>query len=75
MLKDTTPHQLWDSNLQPLGDESDTGSVEYKQPSFKNDHICWPLVKSGQLKINILNYQPKHMLWVLKRTVSMRRFF
>ena len=25
--------------------------------------------------INVLISQPKHMLWVLKRTVSMRRFF
>ena len=27
------------------------------------------------LKMNFLIYQPKHMLWVLKRTVLMRRFF
>ena len=26
-------------------------------------------------KINFLISQPKHMLWVLKRTISMRRFF
>ena len=26
-------------------------------------------------KFNFLISQPKHMLWVLKRTVSMRRFF
>ena len=26
-------------------------------------------------KINFLVSQPKHMLWVLKRTVTMRRFF
>ena len=26
-------------------------------------------------KNNFLISQPKHMLWVLKRTVSMRRFF
>ena len=25
--------------------------------------------------INRLIFQPKHMLWVLKRTVGMRRFF
>ena len=33
------------------------------------------LVKSAYQKIYILISQPKHMLWVLKRTVSMRRFF
>ena len=34
-----------------------------------------PLVKSAYQKNNFLISQPKHMLWVLKRTVSMRRFF
>ena len=34
-----------------------------------------PLVKSVYQKINFLISQPKHMLWVLKRTVSMRRFY
>ena len=43
--------------------------------------VCWgynnsrTLVKSGNKKFNFLISQPKHMLWVLKRTVSMRRFF
>ena len=27
------------------------------------------------IKINFLISEPKHMLWVLKRTVSMRQFF
>ena len=31
--------------------------------------------KSVYLKFNFLISQSKHMLWVLKRTVSMRRFF
>ena len=31
--------------------------------------------KSAYLKIIFLISQPKHMLWVLKRTVSMRLFF
>ena len=31
--------------------------------------------KSVYQKIYFLISQPKHMLWVLKRTVSMRRFF
>ena len=34
-----------------------------------------PLVKSVYQKNNFLISQPKHILWVLKRTVSMRRFF
>ena len=34
-----------------------------------------PLVKSAYQKINFLISQPKHILWVLKRTLSMRRFF
>ena len=34
-----------------------------------------PLVKSAYQKNNFLISQPKHMLWVLKRSVSMRRFF
>ena len=33
------------------------------------------LVKRAYQKNNFLISQPKHMLWVLKRTVSMRRFF
>ena len=37
--------------------------------------IFRPLVKSAYQKNNFLISQPKHMLWVLKRTVSMRRFF
>ena len=34
-----------------------------------------PLVKSAYQNIIFLITQPKHMLWELKRTVSMRRFF
>ena len=34
-----------------------------------------PLVKSAYRKNNFLISQPTHVLWVLKRTVSMRRFF
>ena len=34
-----------------------------------------PLVKRAYQKFNFLISQPKHMLWVRKRTVSMRRFF
>ena len=34
-----------------------------------------PPDKCAYLKIIFLISQPKHKLWVLKRTVSMRRFF
>ena len=34
-----------------------------------------PPDKSAYWKINFLISQPKHMLWVLKRTVSMSLFF
>ena len=37
--------------------------------------IIRPPDKSAYQKIIFLISQPKHMLWVLKRTVSMRRFF
>ena len=33
------------------------------------------LVMSAYKVINCLIFQPKHMFWVLKRTVLMRRFF
>ena len=44
-------------------------SFEGIQPKIRT------LVKSAERKFNFLISQPKHMLWVLKRTVSMRRFF
>ena len=34
-----------------------------------------PLVKGAYQKINFLISQPKHLLWVLKRTISIRWFF
>ena len=36
---------------------------------------CKQLVNDCAIKNNFLISLPKHMLWVLKRTVSMRRFF
>ena len=33
------------------------------------------LSKESVMKILFFISQPKHMLWVLKRTVSVRRFF
>ena len=37
--------------------------------------LAWPLDKEFVIKNKIIISRPKHMLWVLKRTVSMRRFF
>ena len=45
------------------------------QMSTKNILQKMDTVKTEYLKFIILISQPKHMLWVLKRTVSMRRFF
>ena len=39
------------------------------------DATIRPLVKSAYQNNNLLISPPKHMLWVLKRTISMRRFF
>ena len=33
------------------------------------------ILKSAQVKIIFLISQPKHLLWVFKRALSMRRFF
>ena len=55
-----------------------TGSSEspfVKMPHYWKSHDTMPLVKSVYRKNNFLISQPKHMLWVLKRTVSMRLFF
>ena len=38
-------------------------------------HVFRHLVKSAYRRTNFLISQPKHMLLVLKRTVSMRQFF
>ena len=44
-------------------------TVSYSLPAFRS------LDKSVTKKIVFLISQPKHMLWVLKITVSMRWFF
>ena len=44
--------------------------------SIPSLHVLYrPLVKSACQKNNFLISQPKHLFLVLKRTVSMRRFF
>ena len=59
-------------------------SLETSSPSIKSNilplshctsHKFRTLVKSVYRKNSFLISQPKLMLWVLKRTVSMRRFF
>ena len=55
--------------------ENNTTDLSIKYTDSKTKHIHRPLVKSAYQKINFLISQPKHMLWVLKRTISMRRFF
>ena len=52
--------------------------TNYTKIRNMNSHVHVPVrppYKSAYLKIILLISQPKHMLWVLKRTVSMRRFF
>ena len=51
------------------------GKLDIKRHSSSILYIHRPLVKSAYQKNNFLISQPKHMLWVLKRTISMRRFF
>ena len=41
----------------------------------ESDNKHRPPDKSAYWKIIIFISHPKHMLWVLKRTVSMRQFF
>ena len=56
------------------------GKWLYSWPSFLSNphtHVKYsrPPDKSASWKIYFLISQPKHMFWVLKRTVSMRRSF
>ena len=51
------------------------GEVNHIQPVAYSFYLARPPDKSVWLKIIFFISHPKHMLWVLKRTVSMRRFF
>ena len=55
---------ILDSCFQPCG----LGNINKFVENFLTIR---PLVKSAYQKNNFLISQPKHMLWVLKRTVSM----
>ena len=46
-----------------------------KADKGKLDMLIRPPDKSAKLKIIFLISQPKHMFWVLKRTISIRWFF
>ena len=73
----------WDSNLVSIlcfRNKMNLGLKLSKHFMFQGQNAQGtqthrPLVKSMYQKINFLISQPKHLLWVLKRTVSMRRFF
>ena len=43
--------------------------------AFRSEPAWGPLKRVSNWKLLFLIFHPKHMLWVLKRTVSMRRFF
>ena len=49
--------------------------VRHTRDEIRYASTYGPLDKSMWLKINFLISQPKHKLWVLKRTVLMRQFF
>ena len=54
---------------------AENGSWVPIEPTCQPISKYGPLVKSAYQKNYFLVSQPKHMLCVLKRTVSMRRFF
>ena len=53
----------------------DAGQEEIIDPVTHTVIVSRPLDKSNCWKNNFLIFQLKHLLWVLKRTVSVRRFF
>ena len=59
-----------DQNVSPELDQ--TVCIDYDSRRHKSHK---PLVNSAYQKNDFLISQPKQMFWVLKRTVSMRRFF
>ena len=62
---DKVKGQLIEMNLDLVS----TFHLSISRPLFR------PPDKSANLKIILLNVQYKHMLWVLRRTVFIRRFF
>ena len=64
-------YQLLVAGFIPINTRQQRTSLTFK-PSV---YIARPPDKSSYWKTIFLISQPKHMLWVLKRTISMRRFF
>ena len=62
-------------HVAPIHEAPINAATHVHNDQDKSPHIYRPLVESAYQKINFLISQPKHMLWVLKRTVSMRRLF
>ena len=44
-------------------------------PHFEIEYVTGPKLSMRTKKIFFFISRPQHMLWVLKRTVSLRRFF
>ena len=64
-----------DQYMQQTKKQTIVSGQRVKSSGANNDGKGSPLVKSANQKIIFLISHPKHMLWVLKRTVSMRQFF
>ena len=82
------PVRSWPTAMDGLSCHSLTQQFEETEPArifvlspfvpllqWKATSVFRTLVMSVYQKSNFLINQPKHMLWVLKRTISMRRFF
>ena len=66
---------LVDSSLVKMSDCWKSHGKNISGPNIKGQHVVRPPDTEAVI-LNLFSYfQPKHMLWVLKRTVSLRRFF
>ena len=77
-LREVVLSQSTTKTHPPVIPETPTDSLASTPPvkrlmSTLQDSLNW--TKSSNEKLFFLISQPKHMLWVLKRTVSLRRFF
>ena len=64
-----------DGELGMRGQEGEDGGVGIPGPDGNNVSTYRPTEKSAYSLTIFFISHPKHMLWVLKRIVSMRRFF
>ena len=73
----TMPVNPYDDRKVSLRRPHGNGDLDIGGSSYtrRKANVTEALVKSAYQKFNFLISKPKHMLWVLKRTVSMRRFF